>query len=261
MITKRTIEDVYRQLSIDYCCSIEDVRDGKKNVFTVFKPLEGRRRFNSKDDVFLQAVSVKGKLLFTGREDIIELLRQTCQDAYGPLFMEPKQMHDLNRRIEGYGYQLSQVHPFFVSLEKSDPEEASCEIRCLEEEDIEAYRGDTRFHNAYSFRSAAPDVIGMAAVIDGQVAAMAGASADSPLMWQIGIDVLPEYRGRHLGRILVSRLRNEILDRGAVPYYGAAVSNTLSQSIAIDCGFRIMWSELITEKRLTCSDDTHSETC
>ncbi len=248
MTVKRTIDDVYRQLALDYCCSIEDIRDRTENVFTVFRPLEGRRRFNDKDDVFFQAVSIKGKLLFTGREDVISEMRHLYRDAYGPLFMEPVKMHELNGHLERYGYQLSQIHPFFVSLEKSEPAKAPCEIICLEEADIEEYRQDTRFRNAFSFRQAAPDVIGMAAMANGKAVAMAGASADSPSMWQIGIDVIPEYRGRHLGRILVSRLRNEILDRGAVPYYGAALSNTLSQSIAIDCGFRICWSELITSK-------------
>ena len=35
-----------------------------------------------------------------------------------------------------------------------------------------------------------PDMIAAAAVLDGKTVAVAGASEDSPLMWQIGIDVL-----------------------------------------------------------------------
>lgn len=62
-----------------------------------------------------------------------------------------------------------------------------------------------------------PDVLAVAAIIDGKVAAVAGASEDSPLMWQIGIDVLPEFGGRGLASSLVALLKQEILARGKSP--------------------------------------------
>ena len=37
-----------------------------------------------------------------------------------------------------------------------------------------------------------PDVLGIAAVKDGNIIGMAGTGADSPYMYQIGINVLPE---------------------------------------------------------------------
>ena len=53
----------------DYCCNPDAVADGD-NHFTVFHPLAGRRRFDE-GDCFLKIVAVNGKLLCTGREDII----------------------------------------------------------------------------------------------------------------------------------------------------------------------------------------------
>ena len=84
--------------------------------------------------------------------------------------------------------------------------------------------------------------------LDGDtVMGMAGCSADTPELWQIGIDVLPEYRKRGVGRALVTLLRNEALRRGAVPYYGTSLSNLPSWRIALGSGFYPLWVE--TEAR------------
>ncbi|HAV27012.1 MAG TPA: GNAT family N-acetyltransferase, partial [Lachnospiraceae bacterium] len=92
------------------------------------------------------------------------------------------------------------------------------------------------------------DVIGIAAFRGGDILGMAGASADSAMFWQIGIDVLPEARGLSIGKILVTRLRDEILMRDRVPYYGTATSHMLSQNVAIVSGFRPAWAELTTRQ-------------
>ncbi len=63
-------------------------------------------------------------------------------------------------------------------------------------------------------------------------------------MWQIGIDVLPDYRRRGVACALTSRLTVEILARGKVPFYSAAWSDIPSVRNAIRSGFRPAWAEL-----------------
>jgi len=86
-----------------------------------------------------------------------------------------------------------------------------------------------------------PDVLVMLAKKDGRVAAMAGASIDCKTLWQIGIDVLPEYRKLGLAAALTNRLAIEILKRGKVPYYGTGASNIPSQRTAHRAGLRPAW--------------------
>ena len=74
-----------------------------------------------------------------------------------------------------------------------------------------------------------------------EIAAMAGASADSSLMWQIGIYVLPKYRNKGLAASLVSSLAIMIMERGIIPYYGTASSNIASQAAAYRSGFMPAW--------------------
>ena len=51
-----------------------------------------------------------------------------------------------------------------------------------------------------------------------------------------------------IGVMLVSLLRNEILREGKLPFYGAAVSHAISQSIAVRAGFVPAWAELTTRR-------------
>jgi len=67
---------------------------------------------------------------------------------------------------------------------------------------------------------------------------------DCDNMWQIGIDVLPEYRRQGIAAALVSGLAAEILQRGKVPFYCCAWSNLPSARCAIKSGFTPAWVEL-----------------
>ena len=62
----------------------------------------------------------------------------------------------------------------------------------------------------------------MGAYDNGKLIGLAACSADCEDMWQIGIDVLPEYRKQGIASALPSNLALEIVERGKVPFYCAA---------------------------------------
>ena len=88
------------------------------------------------------------------------------------------------------------------------------------------------------------DVLGVGAYDGDKLVGLAGCSADCDTMWQIGIDVLPEYRRQGIASALTSRLAIEILNRGKVPFYCAAWCNVKSVRNAIRSGFRPAWVEM-----------------
>ena len=106
------------------------------------------------------------------------------------------------------------------------------------------FKKDDRFEEAFAFDKNHPDVLAVAAFDGDNIMGIAGASADSKTMWQIGIDVLHEYRGRGIGTNLVTLLKNEILKRGKIPFYGTVESHIHSQNIAVNAGFFPAWAEL-----------------
>ena len=91
------------------------------------------------------------------------------------------------------------------------------------------------------------DVLGMGAYDNGRLVGFAACSADCEEMWQIGIDVLPEYRQKGIASALTSRLTREILERGKVPFYCSAWSNIRSARNAGKSGFIPAWVEMIVK--------------
>jgi len=236
---------LYRQLAADYCCQPEDISD-TDNHFSIYQLMEGRRRWQNREDCYLKIAVINGKLLFSGRSDIIAWCADQYADTGSEWFFEMKNLHQINERILKDGYQIESVHPFFIPDNEYENNPGGYEIRWYEEKDIEQFRGNECYKNAYSFCPEAPDVIGTAALQNGIILGMAGASCDSPSMWQIGIDVDINARRHGIGQLLVSLLKNEILRRGALPFYGTSMSHIASQKVALRAGFLPAWAELST---------------
>ena len=90
------------------------------------------------------------------------------------------------------------IHPFFVKSKKSNKKTENISFRIIEKEEIEQYRDDD-FSEAFAFDDDAPDEIGVAIMEKGEIVSVAGASSDSPLMWQLGVNTKLEHRGKGYG--------------------------------------------------------------
>lgn len=60
-------------------------------------------------------------------------------------------------------------------------------------------------------------------------------------LWEIGVDVLPNYRQANLGAFLVTHLTKELLAKKIVPFYSASVTNIASQRVASKCHYLPLW--------------------
>ena len=238
-------EILCRQLALDYCCTPEEVLDGTHH-FTEHRFLDGRRRFQEGKACFLKIAVVNGKLLVSGACEIMDWCRENYGTACAPWFFEAKNLRGLNDRLRVSGWQIETVHPFFIAERPSETDSSGYELRWFRGEEIECFHGDARFDEAFVFCPDAPDLLGVAALRDGEILGMAGASGDSPTMWQIGINVMPGAEKAGIGTMLVTLLKNEILRGGILPYYGTSMSHLASQRLALAAGFVPAWAELIT---------------
>jgi GNAT superfamily N-acetyltransferase len=96
----------------------------------------------------------------------------------------------------------------------------------------------------YQLESARPDMLAAIAWHDGAVVGMAGASADSDRLWQVGIDVRPDAQNRGIGKALVGHVTEAILAQGKLPYYSTWASNLRSSNVALGLGYRLAWTEV-----------------
>lgn len=139
---------------------------------------------------------------------------------------------------------------------EADPEdtavgETRLRVELLDAEQIESFRGDKRYSNALGFSATRPDVLVLAAyAADGEPAdgpvAMVGLSDDSPIMRQIGIDVLPAWRGAGIASSLVRDAARLTLAEGYLPFYGTSPSHILSQRVAMNAGLVPTWWEYVS---------------
>lgn len=152
-----------------------------------------------------------------------------------------------------------------------DPEDTEARVtrlrvELLDAEQFERFRGDKRYSNALGFSVTRPDVLVLAAYpveenaskasevaaageSDPALAdpiAMVGMSDDSPIMRQIGIDVLPAWRGAGIASVLVRDAARLTLAEGYLPFYGTSPSHMLSQRVAMNAGLVPTWWEYVS---------------
>ena len=80
---------------------------------------------------------------------------------------------------------------------------------------------------------------------NGKFAACAFSSALSEKYVDIGVETDPEYRGKGYGKIVVSKMIEEILRRGKTPIWQCHVSNEASKKLALSQGFKVRDVHLI----------------
>lgn len=100
------------------------------------------------------------------------------------------------------------------------------------------------FENAITFENGkCISNIAYLAYKDGQVIGVAGADKINDNIWEVGIEVLPEYRKDGLATILTKNLTLKILEKGIVPIWSASVSNIGSQAVATNSDYIPLWME------------------
>lgn len=152
-----------------------------------------------------------------------------------------------------------------------DPEDTEARVtrlcvELLDAEQFERFRGDKRYSNALGFSVTRPDVLVLAAYpVDENASeasevtvagesdpaltdpiALVGVSDDSPIMRQIGIDVLPSWRGAGIASVLVRDAARLTLAEGYLPFYGTSPSHILSQRVAMNAGLVPTWWEYVS---------------
>ena len=237
-------ELLVRQRAADFCVTPSEVIDNSHH-FTVFDPHPDRRQYMEIAPCILKIAVVNGKLLFTGRADVIARCRELYADANAPWFMEAPNLAALDRELSTFGAHIRHARPFYTLTESAPAATRDFTIRRYTPETIAPFKGDERFCEAYGFCDTAPDMLGVSAEKDGVLLGMAGASADSPHLWQIGINVQPEARGQGVASMLVKLLANDVLATGRLPYYGTSISHLESQRVALNAGFKPAWFELV----------------
>lgn len=157
---------------------------------------------------------------------------------------ETPHLHVLEELLEPFGLKICFMAEYFLpDMERLTALPCPYELKVLHPNDFAELYTD-QWGNALCAQRKHLDVLAVGVYDGDTLVGLAGCSADCDSMYQIGVDVLPEYRRRGIAAALTSRLALEILALGKVPFYCAAWCNLKSVRNAFKCGFRPAWVEL-----------------
>lgn len=220
---------VYNQLAIDYNCKPEDFnKDGV--IFTIAEKQNGRRE--------MPFITPRLEIITMGKSTIVNVSKNIM--SFVKRKFEGKSSYDILTSKFVYG-----VNPYYLPYVENLKEIENNSFRFkLVDDNIQLLYSNKGFHNAlqYDVDSKRPEVLAAVAYEGNKLVGIACASADSKTMWQMGVDVLPEYRGNGIAVKLVNVLTIETLNRGIVPYYTTDCANINSQKVAIKSGYSPAWS-------------------
>ena len=232
MTTKEMLHIVQTQLATDLNCTPADL-NGEQGSFIFMEAQDnpGRRPFPRNEHHF-EMLTMGKAIVVSATPDILNVVKPMLDgkdhyEAFSMPFVYGQGLY--------YLPDLAQIKPIAA------PSGFIYEI--VEQNNIPSLYQHEGFRNAiqYDINHPRPDILMILAKKDGQIVGMAGASNDCKMMWQVGMDVLPEYRNYGLAAYLVNRLTLEILERGYIPYYGTGTSNIASQRVAHRVGYYPAW--------------------
>lgn len=237
-----------KQLAIDLNCAEEDF-DRSENIITVSAANAGRRMYSDDAQFFQMATLGKGAVI-SADERLHPFLNEFIKDTPGYLMFEQEKLFPLDLELRKHGCKLNGTHHLFLP-ERDVAPVPDIPVRWFEgKKELAPFYENGHFPNALCDRyiENRPDRIAVCAYDGDRIMGMAGCSEDAPDWFQIGIDVFPEYRGKGVGTYLSLLMKNEIIKRGGIPFYGTASANIHSRHIALNCGFSPAWVEINSVK-------------
>lgn len=261
-----------------FICKNESSAVDNKDAWENAKKQEGARIYAGRSG-FFRAIICLGQLFICCDEKIYDWVVEQYEKCSPEWFCDFQNLRKLDEKLKEFGYQIQDTHVYFLPEERTAAnrpiEQSAGQYIWFEQEEILRFKENNRFTSAICFWEGTPDVLAVAkrksepdTISSGEkihcvkpdelcttkdfdqshMQGMAGASCDGKYLWQVGINVDKEYAGQGLGHELVRALKEEILRRGKVPFYGTSESHTISQTVGLKAGFVPAWTEVFASE-------------
>lgn len=242
MTNREILQIAMEQSALDINCKASDFLCGENVIVQSGVGCHARKYY--KEPIACNLVSYGNNIVASVREEYRAIVTEYIgKFAFYHCFETPN-MHWLNDRLSELGQRVCFMAEYYLpDVAKLHELPCGYEQRVLEATELSGlYLPE--WSNALCEDRKELDVLGIGAYDGEKLIGLAGCSADCDTMWQIGVDVLPEYRRQGIAASLTSALAGEILKRGKVPFYCSAWSNIRSARNAVKSGFIPAWVEM-----------------
>lgn len=236
-MTNQYILDIAMQQSaIDSSCDIDDFKSTKNKVVISNKNPKARKYLEL--PFLCDLTSYGNNIVASLSVELSEIVQKYIDKFPIENCFETPNLHVLIENLNPLDMNICFMDEYFLpdimSLRTLDCE---YEIKILNPSDFESYY-TPEWSNALCDKRKHLDRLAVGAFRKDKLIGLAGCSADCDKMWQIGIDVLPEFRKEGIASCLTSKLAIEVLSLDIVPFYCCAWSNIKSARNAIKSGFK-----------------------
>ena len=232
----------YEQSAIDCNCRPEDFCSEKNRITTSARNDKARKYLPL--PFACDLVSYGSNIVAQTSPELSSLVEHFIKKYPVEHAFETPNLHVLDEALRPHGLKICFMAEYFLpDVDAVNQQPCPYELRVLHQKDFGAlYLPE--WSDALCKKRKELDVLGVGAYDNGKLIGLAGCSADCEMMYQIGVNVLPEYRRKGVASAVTSRLALEVLGLGKVPFYCAAWCNIKSVRNAIRCGFRPAWVEV-----------------
>ena len=242
MTNKEILHIAMHQSAIDINADVSDfMKDENVIVKSEVGPL-ARKYY--KEPIACNLVSYGSNIVASVKDEYKDMVKEYLEKFEFYHCFETPNMHWLNERMRTQGQRVCFMAEYFLpDANVIKRLYSNYQLKVLSNEDFEELYIPA-WSNALCEARKELDVLGVGAYDNGKLIGLAACSADCDDMWQIGVDVLSEYRRQGVASSLTSNLAVEIMDRGKVPFYCCAWSNIRSVRNALKSGFTPAWIEM-----------------
>ena len=242
MTNKEILQIALQQSAYDCNCEIEDFLSTENKI--VLSKKHEKARVYLPLPLECDLVSYGNNIVAQVSERMQNVVTEYISKYAVARCFESPNVIALNEKLAEFGYKVCFMAEYFLP-DMDELKEIPCdyEIKVLYPEDFKDCYTE-QWGNALCHDRKHLDKLAVGAFDNGKLVGLAGCSADCEMMYQIGVDVLPEYRKQGIASSITSRLALEIIKIGKVPFYCAAWSNIKSVRNAIKSGFKPAWVEL-----------------
>ena len=239
---------VQRQLMLDIGC--KENAEGIYRVTMNKRPermSEGRRIYGEGGDFF--------RLIVYGDDAYIlsdGAIYDWSRDHFGNMvprhMMNFHNLRALDKELIKSGYMILELQECYLPGRELFSEDEGLHkataIAELGEDEKKEMAGSGSFRHAIVSLGKSLTAFAICNEKTGEKVAAAGAQRDGKYLWQIGVDVKPEFRGRSYATALVRYLTRVLLQRGNLPFYGVRPGNIISKRVAEAAGYEAAFSEI-----------------
>ena len=247
MNNKALLQIAMQQSAIDLNCQPDDFRSTQNKVVLSSENAEARKDLDL--PFFCHLVSYGINVVASVDASIADIVDSYINKFKVGHCFETPNLYVLNDEFEKHGMQVCFMAEYFLpDLDELTLLPCDYDLKVLEPDDLTAlYLPE--WTNALCEDRKYLDVLAVGAYDHDKLIGLAGCSADCETMWQIGVDVLHDYRQQGIATALTSALALEIIELEKVPFYCCAWSNLRSVRNAIKSGFKPAWVELTTKSK------------